>query len=351
MFFSNKKLIGLDLGSSTIKACELELSRRSAQLTGFAMFPTPEGSILGGEVHNPAALSDVIRNLVRDLRTKRKNAAIGLWGTSVVVKKISIPKMDEKLVAGQIKWEAEQYIPFDINDVNVDYKVLPGLSSSPDTMDILLVAAKKDSIFTCQDIVQGAGMSPAVVDLSSFALANCLIKNDPMVLEQTVAILDMGASVTNFVILSRGEVIFYRDIPVGGLTYTAEIQKSLNVSFAEAEALKIGATQTSANPEELLAAIRSSHEVVIEEIQNSMEFFANTTPGVSIQRALFTGGGFRTLNLVNEVIERVKLPFEFFNPLSKITPKSKNFTPDFIDEIQSLGAVALGLGLRKVGDH
>lgn len=351
MFFSNKKLIGLDLGSSTIKACELDFSGRSAQLTGFAMSPTPEGSILGGEVHNPAALSDVIGNLVRELKTNRKNAAVGLWGTSVVVKKISIPKMDEKLISGQIKWEAEQYIPFDINDVNVDYKLLPGLSSSPDSMDILLVAAKKDSIFVCQDIVQGAGLSPAVVDLSSFALANCLIKNDSTVTEQTVAIFDMGASVTNFIVLSRGEIIFYRDIPVGGLTYTSEIQKSLNVSFAEAEALKVGATQTSANPEELLAAIRSSHEVVIEEFQNSLEFFANTTPGVSIQRAFFTGGGFRTLNLVNEAMERLKVPFEFFNPLSKITPKARKFAPDLIDEIQSLGAVALGLGLRKVGDH
>lgn len=351
MFFSNKKLIGLDLGSSTIKACELDFSGRSAQLTGFAMSPTPEGAILGGEIHNPSAISDVVRDLALELKTKRKNSAIGLWGTSVVVKKISIPKMDEKLVSGQIRWEAEQYIPFDINDVNVDYKILQGLSASPDSMDILLVAAKKDSIFIYQDIAQGAGLNPSVVDLSSFALSNCLIRNAPTVTEQTVAILDMGASVTNFVVVSRGEVIFYRDIPVGGITYTSEIQKSLNISFAEAEALKVGASQTNANPEELLSAIKTSHELVIEEFQNSVEFFANTTPGVSIQKIFFTGGGFRVLNLVNEASERLKLPLEFFNPLAKITPKARVFTPEFLEEIQSLGAVALGLGLRKVGDN
>ncbi len=353
MFFSNKKLIGLDLGSSMIKACEIDFSSRSAQLVGFAMAPTPEGAILGGEIQNSAVISDVVRGLIAEMKSKRKNSAVGLWGTSVVVKKITIPKMDAKLVSGQIRWEAEQYIPFDINDVNIDYKILPSLSTmdTMDTMDILLVAAKKDSVFVYQDIAQGAGLNPSVVDLSSFALTNCLLRNEPSVMDQTVALLDMGASVTNFVVLAGGEVVFYRDIPVGGYTYTVEIQKAMNVSFAEAEALKVSASQSNANPEELLSAIKTSHEVVIEEIQNSLDFFGNTTPGLSVNSMYFTGGGFRTLNLVNEVRQALKLPFEFFNPLSRITPKSKLFTADYLDEIQALGATALGLGLRKVGDN
>lgn len=351
MFFSNKKLIGLDIGSSAVKACELDVSGRSAQLTGFAMISTPDEAILGGEIQNPGAISDVIMSLLHELKTKRKNVALGLWGTSVVVKRISIPKMDPKLVGGQIRWEAEQYIPFEINDVNIDYKILPGISSSPETMDILLVAAKKDAIFIYQDIAQGAGLTPAVIDLSSFALSNCLLKNYPEAAKETVALFDMGASVTNFIVLSQGEVIFHRDIPVGGLTYTSEIQKSMNVSFGEAESLKIGASQSQANPDELLLAIRSGHEAVVEEFQNSIDFFSNTTPGIDITRAFFTGGGFRTINLVNEVRQGLKLPFEVLNPLARIQPKARSFTGEFLEEIQDLGAVALGLGLRKVGDN
>lgn len=351
MFFSSKKLIGLDLGSSTIKVSELDVSRRSAQLAGFAMAPTPEGAILGGEIQNPGQISDVVRGLVSELGSNRKNASVGLWGTSVVVKKIAVPKMDEKLIGGQIRWEAEQYIPFDINEVNVDYKVLKDISSAPESMDVLLVAAKKDAIFMYQDIVQGAGLQPAIIDLSSFALANGAAWSDASLMDQTVAVLDMGASVTNFVVLCRGEVIFYRDIPVGGLTYTSEIQKAMGVSINEAEALKVGASQGGANPEELLSAIRSCHDVVIEELQNSLEFFANTTPGLSVQKILYTGGGFRVLNLIQEAQQRINVPIEPFNPLAKINPKSKKFTADFIEEIRVLGSVALGLGLRKVGDN
>jgi type IV pilus assembly protein PilM len=351
MFFSNKKLIGIDIGSSSIKVSELDVSARSAQLVGFTMMPTPEGSVLGGDIQDAGAISQVVISLVQELKTKRKNAAIGLWGTSVVVKRISIPKMDEKLIGGQIRWEAEQYIPFDINDVHVDYKLLKGISSSPETMDILLVAAKKDSIFTYQDVIQGSGLTPAVVDLSSFALANCLVRNYPECNDMTVAVMDMGASVTNFVVLDKGEVVFYRDIPVGGLTYTSEVQKSMNVSFAEAESLKIGASQAGTSPEELLSAIKASHEVVIEEFQNSIDFFTNTTPGMTVARMYFTGGGFRTLDLVSQAEAAMKVPFEFFNPLQGIQIKQKNFTTDYLEEVRALGAVSLGLGMRKVGDN
>jgi len=333
-----------------IKACEINFSGRSAQLSGFAMVPTPEGVILGGEIQNPGALSEVIQSLVMDLKSKRKNVSIGLWGTSVVVKKISIPKMDEKLIAGQIRWEAEQYIPFDLDEVNIDFKILNGLSGSSETMDVLLVAAKKDSIYLCQDTIQGAGLVPAVIDLSSFSLANCVQKNHPEISQMTVAIMDMGASVTNFMVLEKGEVVFYRDIPVGGLTYTSEIQKSMNVSHEEAESLKMEAGFSAANPEELLAAIKYSHEMVVEELQNSLDFFSNTTPGINIQKIYFSGGGFKVLNLVQEISAQVKLPMEPVQPLREISVKPKTFTADYLEEVQTLGAVAIGLALRKVGD-
>lgn len=156
MFFSNKKLIGIDLGSSMIKAAEINFSGKKAELVGFSMTPTPEGAMVGGEIQQPGLLSEVIQSLVADLHSKRKQAAIGLWGTSVVVKKISIPRIEEKLIAGQIRWEAEQYIPFDVNEVNLEYKILERVNQSAETMDIILIAARQENVFRYAEIVESS---------------------------------------------------------------------------------------------------------------------------------------------------------------------------------------------------
>lgn len=350
MFFKNNKLLGLDIGSSSIKLVELDVSRRSAQLIKFSSAPTPDKAMMGGELHGAAEVSTIVGQLVEEIRTKRKNVALGLWGTSVIVKRISIPQMDEKLIAGQIRWEAEQYIPYEINDVHVDFKVLKSLSKSAETMDILLVAAKKDSVFLYQDVVQGVGLVPSVIDLSGFALANCALWNAPTLNEQVFGILDMGASVTNFVVVERGEVIFCRDIPIGGGTYSTEIQKTMGISFSESESLKLSAAREQQSPEEVLQAIRSTHEVVSDELQNSIDFFANTNPGIALNRILFTGGGFRTPGLLPVLRDNVKCTWERLNPLERVTPKSRSFSDEALGEIQHLGAVAMGLGLRKPGD-
>lgn len=350
MFFKNNKLLGLDIGSSSIKVAELDISMRSTQLVGFAMVPTPDQAMVGGEMHGAAEISAAVAQAVGELKTKRKNVALGLWGTSVIVKRISIPQVDEKLIAGQIRWEAEQYIPYEISDVHVDFKVLKSLSKSPETMDVLLVAAKKDSVFLYQDVAQGAGLNPAVVDLSGFALANCALKNEAGLENEIFGIVDMGASVSNFVVVERGEVIFCRDLPVGGGTYSAEIQKSMGISFGEAEALKLSASRDQANPEEVVRALNGTHEVVADEYQSCLDFFINTNPGISLNKLLFTGGGFRTPGLLPFLRDSVKVSWSQLNPMGAIGVKANAFTADFVNEIQQLGSVAIGLGQRKIGD-
>src|SRR5882757_9715166 len=163
MFFQSKKLVGLDIGSANIKMAEVDFARKGSTLVNFVIKPTPPRAINGGELTDPAAISDVIKSMIGTLRTKRKAAAVGLWGTSVSTKRITIPMMDEKLVGGQIRWEAEQYIPFDINDVNIDFKILKNFQTGPETLDILLVAARQDVALLYQDIIQSAGLTCAVV--------------------------------------------------------------------------------------------------------------------------------------------------------------------------------------------
>jgi type IV pilus assembly protein PilM len=350
MFFQSKKLIGLDIGTANIKMAEVDFSRKSSTLANFTIMPTPARAINGGEIADPAAISEALKIMIANLKTKRKSVSVGLWGTSVITKRITIPQMDEKLVGGQIRWEAEQYIPFDINEVNIDFKVLKSFQTAPESMDVLLVAARQEVAFLYQDIVQSAGLNCAVVDVGGFALANCFLNNWGTQKGQTVALMNIGAAVTNFVVIENDEVIFCRDIPVGGLTYTNEIHKSMGMSLEEAEALKISACTGQAAPEEVAKILQSTHEVLAEEVQSSLDFFVNTTPGLPVQQCLVTGGASRTLGLINFISAHTKMGFQIFDPFRNVKINERALGGDYVSEIRDFAAVAVGLGMRSIGD-
>ncbi|MGE4133251.1 MAG: type IV pilus assembly protein PilM [Bdellovibrionales bacterium] len=350
MFFQSKKVIGLDIGTANIKMAELDVSRKGATLTNFSIMPTPARAINGGEISDPAAISDAVKALYANLKTKRKMVAVSLWGTAVITKRISIPLMDEKLVAGQIRWEAEQYIPFDINEVNIDYKILREFQASPESMDILLVAARQDTAFLFQDIIQSSGLQCTIIDVTGFALANCFLSNWPAQKGQTAALLNLGAAISNFVVIENGEVIFCRDIPVGGLTYTSEIQKSMGISLEEAEAMKISACTGRAAPEEVGPILQQAHEIIADEVQSSLDFFVNTTPGLPIKQCFVTGGASRTLGLVPFISKHTKLNCEGMDPFRAIKVNERSLSLDFISDIRDFAGVAVGLGLRAPGD-
>lgn len=350
MFFQSKKLIGLDIGTANIKMAEVDYSRRGSSLINFAIQSTPTGAINGGEIADPGAIAETIKSMLVTLKAKRKFAAVGLWGTSVITKRIVIPKMDEKLVAGQIRWEAEQYVPFDINEVNIDFRILRSFATSPEQMDILLVAARQDVAFLYQDIVQSAGMDCSVIDVSGFALANCYLNNWKAQNGKVVALLNIGAAITNFVVMVNDEVIFCRDIPAGGLTYTSEIQKGMGISVAEAESMKISACTGRAAPEEVVRIIQGAHETLAEEVQSSLDFFANTTPGLSIHEIFVTGGASRTSGLVSYLAEHCKVSFQVFDPFRAVKIKGRNLSADYVAEVRDFAAIAMGLGMRSGGD-
>lgn len=350
MFFQSKKLIGLDIGSANIKMAEVESSRKGSTLVNFVIRPTPARSINGGEINDPAAISEVVKEMWGTLKTKRKAAAVGLWGTSVITKRITIPQMEEKLVGGQIRWEAEQYIPFDINEVNIDFKVLKSFQSNPESMDVLLVAARQDVAMLYQDIVQSSGLQCSVIDVSGFALANSFMSNWGSAKGQTVALMSIGASITNFIVIENGEIIFCRDIPVGGLTYTAEIQKGMGISLEEAEGMKISACTGQATPDEVAKIIQGTHEAITEEIQSSLDFFVNTTPGLPVQQCFVTGGASRTTGLLSHLGAQTKMGFQVYDPFRNVKVSEKNMTNEFISEIRDFAGSALGLGLRTIGD-
>ncbi len=349
MFFKSKRVIGLDIGTSSIKMAEMEVSRGKAQLLSFGILPTPPNSVSGGEIGDIASVGMAIQQLANDIKTKRKSVATAMWGTAVIVKKITIPKIEKKLIKDQIRFEAEQYIPFDINNISLAHHVLVS-SSSSDTMDILLVAAQNELVRQYTQAVEVTGMTCSVLDVSGFALANCFEVNYGKVPGEVIGILNFGASITNFVVISNGDVIFCRDIPVGGANYTNEIHKALNISIVEGEALKLSAAARREVPDEVHSIISATNEAVAEEVRNSLDFLSATTNGITLTRAFYTGGSSATSGLIETLNRVTGLSLEAFNPFVRIKANPKKFSDDYTEQIKTFAGVAVGLALRESGD-
>lgn len=349
MFFGNKKILGLDIGSTSIKLVELDVKRSGATLQSFLMIPMPPGALGTGEILDGNAISMTLQRALNDFRTKRKNVAIGLWGTSVIIKRISIPKVEKKLIQESLRFEAEQHIPFDINNVTLSYHLLP-FESSPETLDILLVAAQNEVVRQYTETVSNVGLKCTVVDVAGFALAN-LFELNYGVLEnnEVVALLNIGAQVTNFVAVQNGEVIFCRDVPVGGSSYTSEISKNMGCSFQEAEGLKLTAAKGQEVPEGVSHTIAQVSEQILDEIRSSIDFLTVTNQGLKMSRCLYTGGGSLTPGLIDKMAQGLEMKFEVLNPYRKVS-MGRKMNVGYLQQVAPFVAVALGLGLRSGND-
>jgi type IV pilus assembly protein PilM len=347
MFFRQKKIIGLDIGTSSVKLAELESSRGGYTLSKFAVQPIGPGAVNGGEIVDVGQVSQAIQAAAHASATKRKLVCSGMWGSSVVVKKIAMPRMEAKLVSEQVKWEAEQYIPFDVNEISLEHSILKG-SSSPEVMDVLLVAAKQEFVFRYIEAIEGAGLKCAIMDVSGFALANCFEANYGAT-PGTIALLNIGAGTTNLVVLTGGEAVFCRDISAGGFSYTNEIHRSMGVSLEEAEALKLSASYGQGAPDEVNSIISATNEAVVEEIRSSFDFYGATSGGGAISRFYASGGGVFTPGLVEGVAKATGIAHESFDPFRRVPFSQRAISGEYASQIRSIAGVAIGLGMRKPG--
>ena len=348
MLFGGKKILALDIGTSSIKLAELDSSRKGWVLKKFGVVSVSPGWIRDGEIVDPTSVSQAIVTLVQSARSKRKNVASALFGNGVIVKRISMAPIEENLISEAVKWEAEQYIPFDINEASIDHHVLRGHSRSVgENLDILLIGAKQEYVYRFIETIESAGLKCAIVDVSGFALANCFEANYGQ-LEGVTALLNIGAGVTNLVIVEKGDVIFSRDSTVGGSTYTNELHKAMGVSIQEAESLKISASAGHEVPAEVNAILTSTTEQVVDEIRTAIEFFVATGGGGRINKMYVTGGSMFIPSLLEEISKAVGVPFEVLNPFQQVGYDAKELTPDYIQQIQSICPVALGLAMRDM---
>ena len=352
LFGKKKGLVGLDIGSSAVKCIELKAGGKGGdefQLVNIGMEPLPPEAIVDGAIMDNGAVIDAVQRLFQTQKIKTADVATSVSGNAVIVKKISLPQMSQEELAESIHGEAEQYIPFDIQDVALDYEVIEGGGGG--NMDVLLVAVKKDKISDYTSAISQAGKNAAIVDVDVFALQNCYEVNYGIDPGRVVALLNVGASIMNINVIKGGTSIFNRDIAVGGNQYTDAIQKDLNLSFDQAEALKKGERVDGAAPENLHPILQVVSENIAMEIQKTFDFFRATSSEDRIDRIFLAGGTSKVQGLRDLLSERFEAGVETLNPFNSVTYNPKDFDPDFINDLAPQAAIAVGLASRKVGDR
>lgn len=353
LFGKKRDLVGLDVGSSAVKLVELRVGGKAGaefQLLNIGLEPLPPEAIVDGAIMDSASVIDAIQRLFSSLKVKTVDVATSVSGNAVIVKKISLPQMSPEELAESIHWEAEQYIPFDIQDVSLDYQVVEN-GGTGENMDVLLVAVKKDKISDHTSVITQAGKSPQVIDVDVFALQNCYEINYGVDPSRVVALLNIGASIMNVNIIKGGVSIFNRDIAAGGNQYTDAIQKDLNLSFDQAEALKRGESVEGASQESIPPLLQAVSENIVLEVQKTFDFFRATSAEDRIEYVFLSGGTAKISGLRELLGERLDLAVEFLNPFNNVTYNPRDFDPDYINEIAPSAAIAVGLAARKVGDR
>ena len=352
MIWGKKKdVIGLDIGCSSIKLVELKEDKNGFKLQNLAISPLPPEAIVDGALMDSVTIIDTIRDLITSSRTKTKDVVTSVSGHSVIVKKISLPLMTEAELEESIQWEAERYIPFDINDVNIDFQIFGSTSENPEVMDVVLVAAKKDIINDYVSVIMESGLNPVIVDIDSFALENMLAMNYDIEKEETIAIANVGASITNMNIIKNNLSAFTRDIFKGGNQVTEEIQRQLHVDHEEAEKIKVGTKVDLTSQPIIQNVLKTASESLAVEIGNSLDFFQSTTTYEKITRIYLSGGGSKIKDFDIILQQQIGIPVEVVNPFKKIDYSGKNFDMEYLREIGPIMAVGVGLASRKVGDR
>jgi len=341
---SSKQLVGLDIGSSSIKAVELKASKTGYELLSFGMEPLAPDTVVDGAIMDAPQVANAIGKIFDAQHIKTKNVATSVSGHSVIVKRVPLPLMSEDELYDRIPAEASQHIPFDIADVNLSYQLLESMDSQ---MDVLLVAVKKDKILNHTNVLAQAGKTPIVVDIDAFALQNCFEVNYEPDAGQTVALLNIGASVMNINIVKGTTPLFPRDVSVGGHQYTDSLQKELDLSFDDAESLKLGNKVGTVSEDAKTPILQQVTEIIVLEIQKTFDFFRASAAGEHIEKIYLAGGSSKVPGLIEALRQEFSLPVEIFNPFQKIAPPVEGPGVDLIEQNAGQLAVAVGLALRS----
>ena len=343
-----KNLVGLDIGSSSVKAVELNKKGSSLHLVSLGYENLPPDTVVDGQIMELNNVSNVISSIFNEHQIKTIRVAAGVSGHSVIVKNIVLPQMSREELQESFSWHAEEHIPFDIADVNVDYQVT---GNSTDALHVLMAACKSDKIANVRQAIQLSGKQPVIIDVDAFALQNCYELNYQPKPGDVVALLNIGASTMNINILNGTRSVFARDASVGGSQYTSLLQKELGLTFEQAEAVKRGhPLPEGVESRPIQPIIEAVSDILALEVRKTMDFYRATAEegDAAIKRILVSGGGSKLPGLTQYLAKRFEMPVDVFDPFRQIQVDARKFDPEYMREVVPEMAIAVGLALRGV---
>jgi type IV pilus assembly protein PilM len=350
LFGGKKGIVGLDIGSRQIKVVQLKDVKTGYQLEGIGIVSLLPELIVDGAILDSFRVVETIKELISEKHFQVKDATIAVSGhSSVIIKRVSLPQMTEDELSESIKFEAEQYIPFDIEDVNLDFQII-GQREEDDQMDVMIVAVKKDKINEYTSAVRESGLSPVIVDVDAFALENLYEINYEIREDENIALVNIGASTININILRGGVSIFTRDSAMGGNLHTEALQKGFVISFDDAERLKHGEAVEGVSHDEVASVLNSASEEIITEISKSFDYYKGATRQEEIHEIILSGGCALVKDFVPLLSERIGIGVKIIEPFKNINIPAK-FDKGYLQKVGPVVAIATGLALRRVGDR
>ena len=337
-------ITGVDIGSHAVKICQLQKTGKGYKLLAFGSAALPLGAVEDGILQEPDAVGKAISSLLRNLKIKNTKIGISISGYSVIVKKINLEAMDDDALAEYIKAEAEQYIPFDIKDIYLDFQKLPSRQEGSDRCDVMLVAAKKEVINAYLDMLQGLKLKTVLIDVDGFALENIWETTSEQV--ENVALVDIGASKMNINIISEGVSVLARDIVVGSEQLTNQLANTLNIEYPEAEKIKLGIAPIEQDTEKVEEIFMQICTQWVLEIKKAIDLYLANNPDKPLKSLVLSGGGSKVKGLLDYISRETGLEVIGFNPFANMIFDEKKIDRNYLNSIAPEMAIAAGLAIR-----
>ncbi len=342
-FNRNRTTVGLDIGSGLIKMVVVSHGSGEPILSKVGMRALVDDAIVEGEVMDPGIVAEAVRGLFQELGIKAKNVVTAVGGRDVIIKKIPMDRMKEGEARELIRWEAEQHVPFDMDNVELDFQILDPEAEGLQ-MSVLLVAAKRELVETKVSLLKDIGIEPSVIDVDAFALHNAFEINYPDAMKGIVGLVNIGHEITNVNILDEGVPVLTRDLPLGTRRFREDLQRERGLSADEAHKLLQGFEASDV----LTPFLLSRGEELAVGVERAAAFLQTSSrSSAALSRLFLSGGGARIPGLAKVLGERLKMPVQLANPLERIQVADGVFDSMNVDEVAPLLMLPVGLALRQ----
>lgn len=345
-----KGIIGIDIGLSAIKFAEVSrLSDGSFKLESYASVPLPEGTIIEDEIQKEDEILQALQQGLKELGSSNKFVCVGLSGPNTLIKRLQLAGGSDEEIEDQVSWEAEQYLPFPIDEGNISFSLIG--ENQGGGVDVIIGAAKKSIVQTFKEIVERANVKVKIVDLTAAATLNVVeasMGGEVQARGKTWMLMDLGAQKTHFMIYKNGVLVFFKEINIGGLTITEEIQRQMAVNYNEAESLKIYGDGNGNIPEEIVEIINQVLDTFFAELKKTIDFWISSTSEEQFDGCIITGGGALIPGFADALQELIETEVKVLNPFSAISYNKNNITDEMIDDIAHKGVCAIGLAMRSL---